>query len=107
MSEEWLEHLLNEKASLLVGNEIWMLIFLVVTCTNKCLRILYRSGVWLPAERAKDVARLGLRSLGAYKRLADIHVQLALPSLPLPHKVSPSFPHLQEIGEIKFNSPMV
>ena len=78
-----MEQLLNEKASLLVGNEIWTLIFLVVTSTNQALRILYKSGVWLPSETGKTVARLGLRSLRAYKRLADLHVQLALPRFPI------------------------
>lgn len=93
MVQEWLEHLLMSQpfVGVLVSDEVYVLIWIVVQSVNEMFRTLYSSGAWLDRETGQKVGKLGLRSLRAYRRLADLHVERRLPRFPVHTKLHQLF----------------
>ena len=63
------------------------LIAVVTRNTNELFRLLYSNGAWLHCTIAAEVARRGLLSVRANKRLAQVSVQLCEPRYPIHPKL--------------------
>ena len=89
MVQEWLEELLMSEpfVGFLASDEVYVLIWIVVQTVNETFRTLYSSGAWLDSETGQKVGKLGLRSLRAYRRLADIFVERRTPRFPVHTKM--------------------
>ena len=63
------------------------LIAVVTRNTNELFRLLYSNGAWLHCTIAAEVARRGLLSVRANKRLAQVSVQFCQPRYPIHPKL--------------------
>jgi hypothetical protein len=83
--QEFLEYVLQQPpfADMVVLDRRWVLILLVAQSINRAMRNLYRSGAWLHSSDASPLAHSGLTSCRAYRRLADLSLELAEPRFPM------------------------
>lgn len=50
---------------------------------NSVMRLLYRSGAWLPAATAAEIAAFGLQHLRSYRKLAELSLVAKEPRFPI------------------------
>lgn len=83
--QEFLEYVLQQPpfADMVVLDRRWVLILLVAQSMNSAMRNLYRSGAWLHSSDASPLAHSGLTSCRAYRRLADLSLELSEPRFPM------------------------
>ena len=82
--QEFLEYVLQQPpfADMVVLDRRWVLILLVAQSINRAMCNLYRSGAWLHSSDASPLAHSGLTSCRAYRRLAELSLELAEPRFP-------------------------